>query len=214
MSIKSLERRASSISLSLERVRLQKQADELEDWRGQNADRLRWDLFLLLQDPALMHPNNLKVDKEDFEKQNRFAESNLAYYAMINRVMKHGFNKDGYLNRLNMSTEELAFAECLETHYQSIDDEDLLSNGIFQLSLQFGLGLAWFEKKMSYAKATQIIDEHRGSPEWRQICGTSKEQRELDNKLEISSITEIPAPGLPWHKPDKVKVEQLRALYS
>jgi hypothetical protein len=46
------------------------------------------------------------------------------------------------------------------------------------------------------------IDEHRGGPEWRQICGTNAAQEEMDAKYEIPTITEIPPPGRPWIDPE------------
>lgn len=178
-----------------------KKADALEEWRQQNCARIAWDLFALIEGPKLGHPDNYK--KEDGE-EDVFVDSHLAYFAMLDRILKHGLNEDGYLEMSKMSTEERAFAVCLENLYMKTDNDDgwLLNKGITDQAIALGIGAALLTKhEISVAEAVRLIDEHRGGPEWRQICGTNEGQEEMDAIFEISTIIEIPPPGRAWVDP-------------
>jgi hypothetical protein len=100
-----------------------------------------------------------------------------------------------------MSAEERAFAVCLEHLFWCQEDADLLDSGIFNQAMALGIAPALLEGTMSYAEAVQQIDEYRGGPEWRQICGNNEAQAELDSDLAIPTITEIPPLGRAWVDP-------------
>lgn len=170
-----------------------KKAEALEEWRHKNCSRIAWDLFALLEGPKLEHPNNYV--KKDGEEEDVFVDSHLAYFAMLDRVLKHGLNEEGYLDMSKMSTEERAFAVCLERLFMRTDTEDgwLLEKAITDQAIALGIGVALLsEHKLSIAEAVKQIDEHRDGPEWRQICDSNEGQAELDVVFEIPSITEIP----------------------
>jgi len=184
---------------------------KLEEWRDKNCSRIAWDLFALIQGPKLEHPDDYKNDDDDdgpFAAQNKvFVDSHLAYFAMLERVLKYGFeDEDGcyVLKKYDMPTEERAFAVCLENLFDRMDTEDgwLLSRGIWAQARALGLGSALHKGEMSNAEVVEKIDEHRGGPEWRQICGTNADQEEMDSSFGIPSITEIPPPGRPWIDPE------------
>ncbi len=177
-----------------------KKARALEEWRQKNYARIAWDLFALLEGPKLEHPNNY-IKEEGVEDE--FVDSHLAYFAMLDRVLKYGLNEEGFLDQSKMSTEERAFAVCLERLYGRTDTDDgwLLNKAITDQSIALGLGLAFYKGEISIAEVVQRIDEHRGGPEWRQICDSNEAQSELDANLGIPSITEIPPPGREWVDP-------------
>jgi len=184
---------------------------KLEEWRDKNCSRIAWDLFILLEGPKLEHPDDYKNDDEDdspFAEDNKlFVKSHLAYFAMIERVLKYGFEEVDEIYKLRksgMTAEEMAFAVCLENLFDRYDTEDgwLLSRGIWAQAIALGLGSAFHDGKMSNAEIVEKIDEHRGGPEWRQICGTNADQEEMDSSYGIPSITEIPPPGRPWIDPE------------
>jgi hypothetical protein len=188
-----------------------KKAAALEEWRDENCQRIAWDLFLLLQGPKLWHPDDLKEDLDDdspFAEDNKlFLKSHLAYFAMIERVLKYGFEEvDGIytLKKAGMTKEEMAFVICLENLFDRYDTEDgwLLSRGVMAQARALGLGSALYNEEISNAEVVEKIDEHRGGPEWRQVCGTNAAQEEMDSSFGIPTITEIPPPGRPWVDPE------------
>jgi hypothetical protein len=158
-------------------------------------------LFALVQGPQLEDPANYAHEDGDSEEDKLFIDSQQAYFAMLDRVLKHGWDEEGFLNKAKMSTEEMAFAVCLEHLFWHYENDDLLSTGIFDQSIALGIAWALHEGEMSYAEAVQQIDEHRGGPEWRQICDSNEAQAELDASLEIPTITEIPPSGSAWVDP-------------
>ncbi|MDD1753728.1 MAG: hypothetical protein LUQ38_11645 [Methanotrichaceae archaeon] len=85
----------------------------LKEWRHKNHARIAWELFALIEGPKLEHPDNCKKDEED-EDLFMFIDSFLAYFAMIDRVLKYGLDEEGFLDKSKMSTEERAFAVCFE----------------------------------------------------------------------------------------------------
>ena len=175
----------------------------LEAWRQKNRARISWDLFALLEGPKLENPADYVVvpGEEDV-----YIESELAYFAMLERVLKHGLNEEGYPDRSKMTVEERAFAVCLEHLYWAFDDdgEEFLRKGIVAQAIALGLGGDLYEGKISLVEAVRRIDEHRGGPEWRQIWDNNSDQEALDAKLGISSIKEIPPRGRAWVDPDQV----------
>jgi hypothetical protein len=185
-------------------------AKELEAWRAKNYNRISWELFVLIKGPQLEHPDNYIYDDSDregpFAEQNKaYVDSHLAFFDMIDRVMKHRFDEEGFLRKSKMSTkEEMAFAVCFEELFWSTDTEDgmLLKRGICDQAIALGFGSALHDGEMSVAEVVEKIDEHRGGPEWRQICDTNADQEALDVSLGIPTITETPPPGLPWRRPE------------
>jgi hypothetical protein len=175
----------------------------LEEWRQQNSGRIAWDLFALIQGPKLENPDNLTYIVGDDKDWGVLVDSRWAYFAMFDRVLKHGWNDEGNLDMRKMSTEERAFAVCLEQLFWHYEDDALLDSAITNQSRALGNGLALYEGEMSYAEAIRLIDDHRGSPEWRQICGSNEAQAELDAGLGIPTITEIPPSGREWVDPGK-----------
>jgi hypothetical protein len=184
-----------------------KKAEVLEKWREKNCVRLSWDLFALLEGPKLEHPGNYKKEEGDDEESNAFVDSHLAYFDMIERVLKHGIDEDGFINVVGMSKEEMAFAVCLEGLFWRFEADDwLLNRGIQDQAIALGIGLALHKGEISIADAVAKIDEHRGGPEWRQICATNAEQEEMDSRWGIPTIKEIPKPGRAWvDPPDRLK---------
>jgi len=178
-----------------------KKAAALEEWRQQNCTRIAWDLFALIEGPKLEHPDNYV--KEEGEEEDVFVDSYLAYFAMIDRVLKFGLDEEGFLKRSKMSTEERAFAVCFDHLFNRTDTDDgwLLNKGIFDQNIALGNGLALHNGEITVAEAVQCIDEHRGGPEWRQICDSNEAQEALDAKFGIPSITEIPPKGREWVDP-------------
>jgi hypothetical protein len=186
-----------------------KKAAALEEWRDKNCQRIAWDLFILLQGPKLEHPDDYKEDdnEEDdspFAEDNKlFVKSHLAYFAMIERVLKYGFEEVDEIYKLRksgMTAEEMAFAVCLENLFDRYDTEDggLLRWGVRAQARALGLGSALHKGEMTVAEVMEKIDEHRGGPEWRQICGTNAAQKEMDSSFGIPTIIDIPPPGRPW----------------
>jgi len=193
--ISRLEVKNASAFQALAEDERKKKAAALEEWREKNHARIAWDLFALLDGPKLEHPDN--YIKEEGAEEDVFIDSHLAYFAMLDRVLKYGLNEEGFLDRSKMSTEERAFAVCLEHLFWRTDTDDgwLLSKGITDQAIALGIGLAYHKGEMSVAEVVQKIDEHRGGPEWRQICDTNASQEELDDSLGIPTIIEIPPPG-------------------
>lgn len=190
------ERAAPQIKRTV--IDLEKQA--LEEWRHQNQVRISWDLFTLLESPKL-DPQNYVKDAE-YPESDGFIDSHRAYFAMAERVMKHGYDDEGFLNTSKMTAEEGAFAVCFQKLYDEINEarneEQLLWRGIWDQAVALGLGRALYEHKISVADAVRSIDEHRGGPEWRQIWDNNSDQEALDAKLGIPSIKEIPPRGRAW----------------
>jgi hypothetical protein len=199
--ISTIERKAAPQILGAVEECERRKATALEEWRQQNCGRIAWDLFVLLEGPKLENPANYAHEDGDSEEDKLFIDSQQAYFAMLDRVLKHGWDEEGDLNKSKMSAAEMAFAVCLEHLYWSYEDDDLLSTGIFNQSIALGIAPALYEGEMSYSEAVQRIDDHRGGPGWRQICGSNEAQGELDAGLEIPTITEIPPPGRAWVDP-------------
>jgi hypothetical protein len=198
--IAQIERKAApQIQQAVDEI-ARKKAAALEEWRQANCNRLSWDLFALTQGPKLENPINYTHEKGESEDDAVFVDCYLAYFAMLDRVLKHGCDEEGFLDKSKMSAEEMAFTVCLEHLFWGSED-DLLSTGIFNQSIALGIAPALLEGTMSYAEAVQRIDDHRGGPEWRQICGSNEAQAELDSDLEIPTITEIPPSGRAWVDP-------------
>lgn len=197
---------AGSITAMAEAER-KKKLEALEKWREQNSNRLSWDLFALVIGPRLEHPDNYKVHEDESDGDRAFCESHQAFFAMVDRVLKHGFNEEGYLNLLSMDAEERAFAVCLEDLFDRYDTKDgwLLNRAITSQMIALGLGSAHHNGEISTAEVVQKIDEWRGGPEWRQIAYSNEEQEKLDAIFGIPTITEIPAPGKDWVDPGNWK---------
>ena len=166
----------------------------LKEWRHKNHARIAWELSALIEGPKLEHPDNCKKDEED-EDLVMFIDSYLAYFAMIDRVLKYGLDEEGFLDKSKMSTEERAFAVCFEHLFlrTGTDDGWLLEKGIMDQVIALGLGLALHEGKITVAEAVQHIDDHRDGSKWRQICETNASQEELDALFAIP-----PPPGRSW----------------
>lgn len=183
-------------------------AKELEAWRAKNYNRISWELFVLIKGPQLEHPDNYIYDGSDregpFAEQNKaYVDSHLAFFDMIDRVMKHRFDEEGFLRKSKMSTkEEMAFAVCFEELFWSIDEKDLLTSGIVHQAIALDYGVALYEGEITIAEVVKKIDEHRSGPEWRQICDTNADQEAIDRSFGIPSVTEIPPPGRPWKRPE------------
>ena len=196
------ERAAPQIKRTV--IDLEKQA--LEEWRHQNRVRISWDLFALLESPKL-DPQNYVKDAE-YPESGGFIDSHLAYFAMAERVMKHGYDEEGFLNTSKMTAEEGAFAVCFQRLYGEVNEgrneEHFLLRGIWDQAVALGLGGDLYENKISVADAVRRIDEHRGGPEWRQICYSNADQEVVDTANEIPSITKIPPRGRAWVDPDQV----------
>lgn len=174
-----------------------KKSEALEEWRQQNCARITWDLFILIEGPKLDPDEYEKVDGEE----SVYTDSHLEFFAMLDRVQKYVPDVDGFIDMSAMSPDERAFAVCLSRLYDNADLCKLLNIGILSQARALGLGLALYKGEISVAEAVQRIDNHRGGPEWRQICYTNVEQEEIDSRLGIPTITEIPKPGLPWVDP-------------
>jgi hypothetical protein len=201
--ISNIERKAApQIERAAEEIERRKAAP-LEEWRQANCDRISWDLFALTQGPKLEHPDNYIHQDDDSEEDENFITSNLAYFGMIERVLRHGLTQEGNLDKSKMSAMERAFAACFERLFWCHEDADLLNSGIFNQAIALEIAPALHEGKMSNAEAVRLIDEHRGGPEWRQICDSNEAQAELDASLEIPTITEIPLSGRAWVDPGK-----------
>lgn len=178
------------------------QALTLEEWRSQNCHRIAWDLFALVIGPKLEHPDDFKIEDGDTEEYKAWCEAQQAFFTMVDRVLKHGFD-EGFLNMTEMTTEERAFAVCLEDLFDRYNTEDgwLLDRAIFKQTVALGLGTAHHNGEISTAEVVARIDDWRGGPEWRQIAATNAEQKRLDAIFGIPTISEIPNPGRGWVDP-------------
>jgi len=193
---------ADSINAMAEAER-KKKLEALEKWREENSNRLAWELFALVIGPKLEHLDNYNVHEDQSEGDRAFCEAHQAFFAMVDRVLKHGFNEEGFLNLTKMNAEERAFAVCLEDLFNRYDTEDgwLLNRAITAQMIALGLGMAHHNSEMSTAEVVQKIDEWRGGPEWRQVAATNADQEKLESLFDIQTITEIPAPGREWVDP-------------
>jgi hypothetical protein len=173
-----------------------KKAVALEEWRAENCNRISWDLFALIIGPTLEHPGDLIPSGPD----DVFTHTQLAFFEMVDRVLRYGFDEEGHLENTKMSKQERAFACCLEQLFWRYDDGAgwLLNRGIWDQALSLGLGSVLHSGEMSIAEVVERIDDHRGGPEWRQICETNKDQEEMDSRFGLTTITEIPQPSRPW----------------
>ncbi|NPV61331.1 MAG: hypothetical protein HPY61_01650 [Methanotrichaceae archaeon] len=177
----------------------EKKAAGLEEWRQQNCFRLSWDLFTLLEGPKLENPDEYVKCGDESEDDSLFIDSQLAYFDMMNRVLEHGIDDEGCIRTTGLSKEELAFATAIEHLFQRTTVDWLLRRGINAQATALGLGREIHAGELSIA--VQLIDAHRGGPEWRQICETNAGQAALDARFGIPTITEIPSPGLQWINP-------------
>lgn len=152
--------------------------------------------------------NSLACCKEEGEEEDVFVDSYLAYFAMLDRVLKYGFDEEGFLDRSKMSTEERAFAVCLQHLFDRTDTDDgwLLNKGITGQAIALHMGVALLStREMSVAEAVQCIDEHRGGPEWRQICDKHKRRWTPSLKSQVSQkgLGRDNQPRVPGSKPGK-----------
>ena len=108
--IAQIERKAApQIQQAVDEI-ARKKAAALEEWRQANCNRLSWDLFALVQGPKLEDPANYAHEDGDSEEDKLFIDSQQAYFAMLDRVLKHGWDEVGNLNKSKMSPAEMAFA--------------------------------------------------------------------------------------------------------
>jgi hypothetical protein len=186
-----------------------KKAAELEAWRAANCDRISWDLFYLLEGPEMWHPDDLVVHEDD----DGSTVCLLAYHEGIARVRKAGRDEDGNINFSNVPKGDRALAYCLQELLRELEGHDLLNRGIFQQCINLGLGVkAYLDGDITTSEAVKRIDEHRGGPEWRQLCDSNEAQEELDAQFGLESITEIPPKSKPWT--ESAFQKKLREVYE
>lgn len=193
-----------------------KKAAELEGWRAATYNQITWDLFYLIEGPALEHPGDLVPSGPE----DAYTRCQIAYYGSLARIRKAGLDEEGNINFSNVPKGDRAAAYCLQGLYnKTLDDEAaFLRSGIFTQALGLGRGLEYYEgigKDLTFAYFVDLIDEHRGGPEWRQLGATNQEQEELDAEFGLDSITEIPPKSKPWVESafqKKLRAEHEQAL--
>jgi hypothetical protein len=140
-----------------DRLKLQKEAEELQAWRVKNSERLRWEMFLRNFGP-----------EGDFDHlgetpRNEEEGAAFAHREMLQRILKH-YNEDGTADYESMSFEEKAFAHLFDELSMVIEDYELFDMDIDYWRFELNIDLPHFLELISR------IDEHLGSSDWREIC--------------------------------------------
>jgi hypothetical protein len=174
MAITGLERRASKLEDSMDRIRRQKEAEERAAWRRENSERLRFEMFLRQYGPGenFDWARTTKEDKERGVEAQADAEAALAHESMLQKILTH-YDKEGVVNYSPMDTNEKAFAHLFEELFLIVDDNDLFRADIEYWEDKLGLDLPPF------VDLIKAIDEHTGSSDWRQICYLEEKQHIL-----------------------------------
>jgi hypothetical protein len=175
MAINGLDKRASKLEGSLDYLRRQKEAEEREAWREANSERLRFEMFLRQYGPEENNFGWAKgclADKERDAEAHAEAEAALAQEDMLRRILTH-YDEEGSVDYASMDTTEKAFANLFELLFLVVDDNALFMQDIDYWEHKLGLDLPPF------VDLIKAIDEHTGSPDWRQICYLEDRQHEL-----------------------------------
>jgi len=144
----------------------QKEAEELQFWRAENSERLRWEMFLRSFGPgdAFDHLGETPKNAEE--------EAAFAHREMLQRILKH-YTGDGTAYYEFMSFEEKAFAHLFDELFLVIEDYELFDMDIDYWRFELNIDLPHFPELISR------IDEHLGNSDWREICYLQESQDHL-----------------------------------
>jgi hypothetical protein len=170
MAITGLERRTSKLEDSLEHVKRQKEAEERKVWREANSERLQWEMFLRVHGPDSVEATEADIDKTDDPESKEEIKAELAYKKLAQKILL--YYEDGWLVHYEkMDDTEKAFARLLEEFHIYESKETLFEQDLDQWAYKLNI-----KPDVPFVEAIRAIDEHIGSPDWREICYLQEHQ--------------------------------------
>jgi antitoxin component HigA of HigAB toxin-antitoxin module len=162
MALSGLDRRASKLEDSMDGLKRQKEADERKAWREANSERLKWEMFLRNHGPESIDWTEEYIEKYPDEKED--LEAGIACREMIQRVLAK--YKGHVVDYEDMDSTQKAFAYLLEEFCTYMDTYRLFDSDLDYWQNKLGLD----DIRPPFVELIRAIDEHTGSPDWREIC--------------------------------------------
>jgi hypothetical protein len=179
--MKDIDKRIGELEIQAEPSRRKMEREARIQWRKDNSQRLRWEMFLRVWGPDSDWYGTPGEDEPDEIR---------AYRSMLKRVLKH-YNgqpdlfEESAFDYDKMRHDEKAFAYVFNGRFIDIEDHKLMDCDIHNQCGRLGINDNPHVNPLS--ELIKVIDTDMGGSDWRQICYTEEQQQELDESFGIHS---------------------------